>query len=195
MEQYMENSREILVKWLKVLVFVQIVSVALSLMGVVGFLGTVRTGLGFVCWIAAVYALFQLARLTERYRKAFLFRALAMAGNLVSHMFSALPMIGFVVSLCATVASYQEYHGHSEIVEPMDEKLAGKWCGLFWLEFFLGLASSVVAVIAVMTAAGLTGNEALVAGMANYIVMGINLLWQLLYLSYMKKTLALLEKE
>ena len=195
MEAYMENTRDILIKWLKVLLIAQIVSIATSLMGALGILGTVQKVIGYARNICVVYALFQLARLTERYRKALLFSAVALAGNLLSVVLPGLSFAGLVLSVCTTVASYQEYQGHGEIVQSMDEKLAGKWRSLFWLEFFLALAVSFAAVIIVMIFTSLGGSEAVSVTLSTAIAAGISLLWQLLYISYMKKTLVLLENE
>lgn len=195
MEAYMENTRDILIKWLKVLLIAQIVSIATSLMGALGILGTVQKVIGYARNICVVYALFQLARLTERYRKALLFSAVALAGNLLSVVLPGLSFAGLVLSVCTTVASYQEYQGHSEIAQSMDEKLAGKWRSLFWLEFFLALVVSFAAVIIVMIFTSLGGSEAVSVTLSTAIAAGIGLLWQLLYISYMKKTLVLLENE
>ena len=195
MEEHMENTREMLIKWLKVLLIAQIVSIATSMLGALGLFGTVTKVIGYARNVCVIYALFQLARLTERYRKAFLFSAVAFAGNLLSIVLPGLTFAGLVLTVCATVASYQEYQGHGEIVESMDENLAGKWRRLFWLEFLLGLAVSFAAVVIVLLFTSLGGSEVASVTLSTVLAGAISLLWQLLYLSYMKNTLALLEKE
>lgn len=57
------------------------------------------------------------------------------------------------------------------------------------------MAVSFAAVIIVMIFVSLGGTEAASVTLSTAIAGGLSLIWQLLYLSYMKKTLALLENE
>jgi hypothetical protein len=186
----MNENRNNTTKWLQYLLYVGIAALVNSLLGILGLSGLSRW-IGLAVNGVTVYLLFMLAGSNPRYKTAAIFYAIALASGFISNL-----ILGLVRSVCGIVAQYQEYHAHGELIEEQDPKLADKWGSLFGLEIavtFVGilLTGLVVGVLAAVT----NMSEAAITPIVTVFVavMGVGL--NLLYLSYLKRTIALLETE
>lgn len=186
----MNENRNDTTKWLQYLLYVGIASLVNSLLGIFG-LGGLSRWIGLVVNGATIYLLFMLAGSNPRYKTAAIFFAVALVSGLISNV-----ILGLVGSICGIVGQYQEYHAHGELIEARDPKLADKWHSLFWLKFGLTvitvLLTSVVVASLVMAA---DMDEAVVTVMTTVIVAALGIGLIALYLSYLSRTIKLLENE
>lgn len=146
-------------------------------------------GLGLNVYI--IYLMIQLKQENDRYRKAAIFYGIALGGNLLG-----VGLFSLIGSICALVAQYQEYHGHSELVSDWDPKLSGRWSGLFWfqlaatliLSLLTGIVSGILIVFSGM-------DETTMTVIATLVVAAISLILQGVYLVFLKRTIKVLESD
>ena len=177
-------------KWLQYLLYVGIAALVNSLLGIVG-LSALARWIGLAINAATVYLLFMLVGANPRYKTAAICYAVALAGGLTSNA-----IVGLAGSICGIVAAYQEYHAHGELIEERDPKLADKWNSLFGLELaltFVGIL--LMGLLAGLLVAVTNMSEATVVPIITIIVAVLGVGLNLLYLSYLKRTIALLESE
>ena len=177
-------------KWLQYMYYAALASLISSVLSIIGLSGLTR-------WItlainaATVYLLFQLVSANPRYKTAAIFYAVALAAGLISST-----ILSLVGSICGIVASYQEYHAHGELIEEKDPKLADKWHSLFALELAVAGLGIVLSGLLLGTLMAITQlSEALIVSIIAVILAAMGLGLSLLYLRYMKSTIALLEQE
>lgn len=194
----MQEHRELLSKWLRILFYAKIASIVLTIINMATYLDSITAWAGKAITVAVIWSLFQLKEVNPRYRSAAIAQATVLACGLLTTpvnssavgLSSILLLVG---SIAAWVTAYQEYHGHGELVVEADEKLAKKWDGLFLKEILIGLAISAISVVGttVLVAAGM------VSGTITTVILALstvtNLILEGLYLRYMKRTLALVE--
>ena len=194
----MNEHRELLSKWLRILFYAQIASMVLALINMATYLDSITVWIGKAITVAVIRSLFQLRDVNPRYRTAAIAQtAVLVCGFLTTPVnTSAVGLSGILLlvgSLAAWVTAYQEYHAHGELVAEADERLAKKWDGLFLKEILIGLAISAISVVGttVMVVAGM------VSGTITTVIIALttitNLALEGLYLLYMKQTLALIE--
>ena len=178
------------VNWLRYLLYVGIAAMANSLLGI--FLpGKLSTWIGHSISAATVYLLYQLISENARYKTAALFGAGALICNLLG-----IASLSLAASICAIVAQYQEYQAHSELIAERDPKLAGKWSSLFWLQFGVELIMILLTGLFVGVLVAASGMDAaVVTGLVTVIVAVFSVILKLLYLSYLKRTIRLLEED
>ncbi len=187
----MDENRNNPVQWLRYLLYAGLANVALSILNAFTPLGGLLGWLSIAIGLATVYLLFQLSGINPRYRNAAIFGAVGLA-------IAQLP-IAFVAlagSICSLIGEYQEYHAHGELIEERDPKLADQWGTLFGLQF----AASIVVVLLAGLAAGVLAaatkiSEAAITVIVTAIVAVIGVALRVLYLRYLKRTIALLENE
>ena len=178
------------VKWLQYLLYVGIASLVSSLLGIFG-LSAMSRWIGLAISAATVYLLFQLAAANPRYKTAAIFYAVALAGGLISNA-----ILGLVGSICGIVAQYQEYHAHGELIEEQDPKLADQWGTLFGLEILVSIVAVLLTGLVVGILAAATNiSEAAILPVATILVAALGIALNALYLSYLNRTIKLLENE
>ena len=186
----MNENRNDTVKWLRYLLYVGIAALVNSLLGFCGLSGLSRW-IGLAVSGATVYLLFMLAGSNPRYKTAAICYAVALAGGLISNA-----IVGLAGSICGMVATYQEYHAHGELIEERDPKLADKWNTLFGLEIALTFVGILLMGLLVgLLAAATSMSEAAIVPIITIIVAVLGVGLNLLYLNYLKRTIALLESE
>ena len=175
--------------WLRYLLYVGIAAMANSLLGL--FLpGKLSTWIGFAVSAATVYLLFRLISANARYKTA----ALCSGANLIISVLN-ITVLGLASSIFAIVAQYQEYQAHSELIAERDPKLAGKWSGLFWLQFGVELIMVLLTGLFVGVLVAASGMDAaVVTGLVTVIVAVFSVVLKVLYLSYLNRTVKLLEE-
>jgi len=145
-----------------------------------GFLPVLR----IAAYVVVITAMFQLAPLNERYRNAEIFGFLTIVGD-----------FNIMFSICSIFATYHELNGHSELVASMDEKLSGRWSALFRIELtgkIIVAFCVLIPIMVVMLAEANADLLSVIATVGSTLVKGA---LDLLYVVYMKQTLALFEKE
>ena len=186
----MNENRNDTVECLQYLMYVGIAALVNSLLGIFGLEGLSRW-IGLAINGATVYLLFMLAGSNPRYKTAAIFYAVALVSGLIDNL-----ILGLVCSICGIVAQYQEYHAHGELIQDRDPKLADRWNSLFAMELaviFIGilLTGLFVGVLAAAT----NMDVAAVTVITTVIVAAMGIGLELLYLSYMNRTIKLLENE
>jgi hypothetical protein len=97
-------------------------------------------------------------------------------------------------SVCGIVAQYQEYHAHGELIEQRDPKLADQWNTLFGLEIALTFVGILLTGLVVGILAAVTNmSEAVITPIVTIFIAVLAAALRVLYLSYLKRTIALLE--
>ena len=194
----MNEHRELLQKWLKMLFYAQIASIAITVINAVTYLDNITSWILKAVNVTVLWSLFQLKDVNPRYRIS----AITKAGVLICGLLtlptntsglglsSSLMLVG---SICSWVTAYQEYHAHSEVVAEADEKLAKKWNGLFALEIAVAIGTSIISIIGttIMVVTGVLTDTITTVLIGVSTVLGLSL--EGLYLIYMKRTLKLLE--
>lgn len=201
-----ENVRDVLVKWLKFLLAVQLIDLVVSavvelvLLVPVGGIGTLADWVGKTLKLCVIVAMFRLSAVNQRYRKAFVAYLIAAIGTLAESLTVgpglalAVSLISLAGSIAGLVAVYQEYYGHGEIAEAAgDPNLSRKWNSLFVWQIVVGLVISLITVSSVMIGAAADAEMTRLVSILVPIVMIPGILLQVVYLRYLKKTLALIE--
>ena len=175
--------------WLRYLLYVGIAAMVNSMLGL--FLpGKLSTWIGFAVSAATVYLLFRLISANARYKTAALFTGVALVINILN-----IAVLSLAASICALVGQYQEYQAHSELVRERDQKLAGKWSSLFWLQFGVELIMVLLTGLFVGVLVAASGMDAaVVTGLVTVIVAVFSVVLKVLYLSYLNRTVKLLEE-
>jgi hypothetical protein len=183
-----ENSNT--VKWLRYLMYVGIAATVIALLSIFLPNGLTRW-IGLAVSGVTAYLLFMLTGSNARYKKSAIFYGVSLGITVLG-----IQLLGLVGDICAIVAQYQEYHAHGELIEEQDPTLAGKWGSLFWLQVALSVIVALLgAVIATALIMAANLEEAVVTLIITVIVAVLTLALKALYLSYLNRTIKLLEKE
>lgn len=184
------NKNTNTVQWLQYLLYVGIATLINSILGIFGLSGLSRW-IGLAISGATVYLMFMLAGTNPRYKTAAICYLVVLASNLISA--AGLALVG---SICGMVATYQEYHAHGELIQERDSKLADQWNTLFGLEIALTIVGILLTGLLVGILAAATNlTVELVTPVVTVLVAVLGVGLNLLYLSYLKRTIALLENE
>ena len=136
-----------IVKWLRYLLIIQVIGLAVTVLGAVGSLSLVAW-LGRGVTLATAVVLFQLAAGNPRYKTAALFQVVVLVCGIIAVLSGSLlvSLLNLVSGVSQIVAEYQEYTGHGELIEKKDGKLAGRWRALFIWKVVIELFGGVLAV-------------------------------------------------
>lgn len=189
----MNEHNEVIVKWIKVLFICQIANVITTALGAVAALSTIVSLAARIVSIAAVVALFSLAPVHERYRKAALFNAIAVGGGIVSGLLKV-ELFGLALSVCSIVATYHELNAHAELTAPRDEKLSKRWHSLFYYEIVVGLLTGLAATVAIMVAAFAEMDQDTVVSITLAVTAFVSLILALVRVMYLRQTLTLYQE-
>lgn len=183
-------------KWLRVVMYIAIASLVNTLVGGLPFIPD-----GITAWISRgitvvmIISMIKLAPANDRYKKAGILRAVMLAFAIAIEVFDIPAMLILAVSILSIVADYQEYHGHSELIEDLDHSLSGKWTSLFMWSILAGIivgftstAAVVLVALAEMDTIKATTVVAAILAIPQYIIV-------VLYILYLKKMVALFQVE
>lgn len=194
----MNEHKELLQKWLRVLFYSQIAHMAITVINAVTHLDNITAWVNRGITVIVIWCLSQIRDVNPRYRTAAITRAGAFLCGLLTlpvntsglGLSAVLLLAG---SACSWITQYQEYHGHGEVVSESDEKLAKKWKDLFTWEIVVALATSVLSVFGTtfLMATGMLTTT--VTTVLIWVSTVIGLVLEGLYLLYLKHTLDLLE--
>lgn len=191
----MNGNHSLAVKWLRNLMYIHIAGLAGTVVASVGDLGGVTGWLSRIVQAGMILCLFQMQTVNPRYRKAAILLAVTLVCGLVSTLLSNSTILSLGISICAVIANYQEYNGHSEVTDGLDPQLSRKWNNLFLWSIAVGLlggfASSVTVVIGVLAGA----DSAMLVPVAVAVILLVEAVFEVVYLLYLNRMLRLLEKE
>lgn len=121
-----------LTKWLRVLMYIAIVSLVNSIVNYVPFVpASVTTWISRGIMVAMIVCMFQLSSANGRYKTAAILRAIWLGTLLLGTLLHIPSVLVLGTSILSIIAVYQEYHGHSEVLAEKDTVLSAKWKGLF----------------------------------------------------------------
>lgn len=175
------------VRWLRILFWIHIASIALSL------ISALPINTGFTTWIsraitaAVMLCLFQLAPACGRYRKAAVFTAVSLDLILIATLLFSSPLLTLAASIFSILAAYQEYSGHSDTVAEADPKLSRNWHSLFNWQLIVGVLTSFVSMVAVIVLAALEMNAAAITALIAGALSLVSMILQIFYLMYLNR--------
>lgn len=188
-------DREQVSKRLGILFWIYVVSMALSLLGVLPAMAEMMPWLGAGMRIASAIVLFSLAQAGGRYRLAGILGGIAAAGNLLLTLIgSAGGVLATALNICALVGLYNEYKGHAELIQEQEDTLARRWTKLFAWNIVLSLVSMLLAInVSVLgAAAGMSVGTMTMLGVALASIPAMVV--DVLYLVYLNRTRHLVEE-
>ena len=138
-----------------------------------------------------VLAMFKLAPANDRYKKTGIQLAIVLILTIATELLNTGAVLTLIAGILSIVAEYQEYHGHSELIEEKDHHLSSKWTSLFmWsivIGLILGFASTAAGVLAAVAGVD-TETAALVIAA---VMMIPEFIIDIFYILYLKKMIAL----
>ena len=194
MNENMEFRSDLFIKWLRVLLYIAIVSIVNSVISILPIIpASVTTWISRGIMVAMVVCMFRMAPVNERYKKVGILRAVWL-GCMIASMFFLTSILILTASILSIIAVYQEYSAHSEVVADKDAKLSRNWHSLFnWsivTGLLVGFGSVVTALIASFAGVEITRITAIVTG-----ILGIpQLVIEIVYLLYLKKMSAIFDE-
>ncbi len=183
----MTNNKELFMKWIQNLFYVQCVAFVLTLIAMLPFVGSWFSWLIRLTTIATIFVLYKLSPLNTRYLKASIF----MGATILTTIFlKGLGVLAIVGMICVIIATYQEYMGHSEMMKEADAKLSNNWNSLFnwelWGGFLIG-GITVPIVVAIVLAG--PANVELATGVTQVFADGFSIILNIVYLVLLKRML------
>ena len=194
MNENMEYRYELLVKWLRTLMYIAIVSLANSVVNFLPFVpAAVTTWISRGIMVAVVGCMFQLTPANERYKKAGIMRAIMLVCTLITAFVYASSILNLAASILSIIAVYQEYNAHSELIANKDSKLSGKWHSLFtWgliAGILVGFGSTVTVLILTLMESDVVRLTAIIVGVLSLPQMILDLV----YMLYLKKMVSVFD--
>ena len=192
----MEENRIDFAKWLRVLMYIAIAGLVNTFIGIPSFVPSVITSwISRILIAVMVFTMLKLAPANDRYKKTGIQLAIVLILTIATELLNTAAVLTLIAGILSIVAEYQEYHGHSELIEEKDHQLSGKWTRLFmWsivVGLILGFASTAAGVLAAVAGVD-TETAAVVIAAAmmipEYII-------DIFYILYLKKMIALFEED
>jgi len=188
----MEENRIDFAKWLRVLMYIAIAGLVNTLVGIPSFVPSIITSwISRILMAVMVFTMLKLATANDRYKKAGIQRAIVLALTIATDLLHSGAILTLIAGTLAIVADYQEYHGHSELMEEKDHQLSGKWTSLFLWSIVVGLllgftstAAGIFAAMAGMDTMKATIMIAAILAIPQYVI-------EILYILYLKKMVAI----
>ena len=192
----MNENRIDFEKWLRVLIYLTIARIVNTLAGIPALIPTAITAwISRILMAGMVFIMFKLAPANDRYRKTGIQLAIVLILTVAAELLNTGAVLTLIAGILSIVAEYQEYHGHSELIEEKDHQLSGKWTSLFmWsivVGLILGFASTAAGVFGAL--AGVDTETAAV--MIAAIVLIPEFVIDFFYIRYLKKMVAIFSED
>ena len=185
----------LLQKWLRFLLYLQMAGIVMAILNLIPGVSGWTTWLSYFFNAGMLYALFMMAPSCIRYRKSAVYRAINLISLIFVLILKNLGLLGSVITLagsvCGIIASYQEYHGHGEVVKEADQKLEGQWRSLFIWQMIVGVVLGVGTAAGVIISAVSGGAISTDVGVA--VISLPSIVLQVVYLVYLNRTLKVLQ--
>ena len=190
----MEENRIDFAKWLRVLMYIAIAGLVNTFIGIPSFVPSVITSwISRILMAVMVFTMLKLATANDRYKKAGIQRAIVLALTIATDLLHSGAILTLIAGTLAIVADYQEYHGHSELVEEKDHQLSGKWTSLFMWSIVVGLLLGFTSTAAGMFAA-MAGIDTMKATIMIAAILAIpQYVIEIIYILYLKKMVTIFE--
>ena len=190
----MEENRIDFVKWLRVLIYIAIACLVNTFIGIPSFVPSVITSwISRILMAVMVFTMLKLAPANDRYKKAGIQRAIVLALTIATDLLHSGAILTLIAGTLAIVADYQEYHGHSELVEEKNHQLSGKWTSLFMWSIVVGLLLGFTSTAAGMFAA-MAGIDTMKATIMIAAILAIpQYVIEIIYILYLKKMVTIFE--
>ena len=192
----MNENRIDFVKWLRVLIYIAISRIINTLIGIPTFIPTALTAwISRILMAGMVLAMFKLAPANDRYKKTGIQLAIVLILTIATELLNTGAVLTLIAGILSIVAEYQEYYGHSELIEEKDHHLSGKWTSLFMWSIVIGLILGFTSTAAGVLAA-VAGVDTETAALVIAAVMMIpEYIIDIFYILYLKKMIALFEED
>ena len=187
---HMDEQKPLIAKWIYVLFVCGIASMILSALNAIPVLSGAAGWISRIISVAAAVALFKLAPVNDRYRKAAIFSVVYVVGGIAVTVLN-MNFFTMVISICAIIANYQELNAHSELVAPRDAKLSSRWHSLFYWELAVGLVTGFLSSAAVVIAVLADVDAEAITSVTVAVLSAINVVIGLFRILYLKKTVGL----
>ena len=190
----MEENRIDFAKWLRVLMYIAIAGLVNTFIGIPSFVPSVITSwISRILMAVMVFTMLKLAPANDRYKKAGIQRAIVLALTIATDLLHSGAILTLIAGTLAIVADYQEYHGHSELIEENDHQLSGKWTSLFMWSIVVGLLLGFTSTAAGMFAA-MAGIDTMKATIMIAAILAIpQYVIEIIYILYLKKMVTIFE--
>jgi len=183
---------EKIIKWLRVLMYIAITSLVNSIANYFPFVSAdVTTWISRGIMVAMILCMFQLSSVNRRYKTAAILRTIWLGTLLVGTLLHIPATLILGTSILSVIAVYQEYHGHSELIEEMDNELSGKWNSLFIWSFIAPLLLSIGSSVAMVTATFMNLDVAKITAITTGIMRIPQYLVDVIYLMYLKSMIGI----
>ena len=177
----MHEHRQLLTKWLKILMYVHIASIAISIISMFSFKDSWNTWTGIAITLAGTVCMYAMAPINRRYKTAGNLYAVYLVCAVLNQ--TALALVASILSL---IAMYQEYSAHSELVADMDPNLSANWHSLFNWQIFVGVAVSVISIITVLLMAAVESQASRITAVV--VIFGLaDLLLTVVYIQFVRQ--------
>ena len=195
MSENMENRYELLVKWLRALMYIAIVSLVNSVVSFLPFVpAAVTTWISRGIMVAMIVCMFQLAHANGRYQKAGIMRAAMLVCTLIAAFVKGTSILTLGASILSIIAVYQEYNAHSELIADKDSRLSGKWHCLFGWSLVAAVLVGFGSIVTVLSLS-LMGMDTV---RLTAIIIGIlsipQMILDVVYMMYIKKMISAFEE-
>lgn len=175
-------------KWLRYLFYIHIANIALTPATLIFLDNPITPWIGYIMSAGIAVCLFFLAPACHRYRTAAILTAVHIGLTVLSPL-GLTNLLTMAASILSIIAAYQEFHGHAEVVEAKDPRLARKWCSLFVWQIIIGLIAgfSSVAAVVIMVLADIAQDQ--IVAWTSGAVLLVGLIPGILYLLYLRETI------
>ncbi|MBQ3193584.1 MAG: hypothetical protein IJB59_08470 [Oscillospiraceae bacterium] len=188
------SRKDLLSKWLHIMILAQIVSLITPVFGLFRSLDGISGWITRAISAAVLISLYQLSAANPRYRKAAHFYLAGFIGGIIQ-AFLGTTLLTTAAGICGIVATYQEYTAHAELLVVKDTYLADKWNSLFYWEIAVGLIGGIGSIAVTLLGVGAGWLEDTIILIAFGIVVLLELPLGLLRLKYLKKMRLVLTQE
>ena len=192
----MNENRIDFTKWLRVLIYIAIARIVNTVVGIPAFIPTALTAwISRILMAGIVFAMFKLVPANDRYKKTGIQLAIVLVLTIATEFLNTGAVLTLIAGILSIVAEYQEYHGHSELIEEKNHQLSGKWTSLFMWSIIVGLVLGFASTAAGVFAALAGVDTEKVAVMIAVALMIPEYIIDIFYILYLKKMIALFEED
>ena len=183
-----------IIKWLRVLMYIAIASLANAIISSLPIVPVaITTWISRGIMVAMVVCMFRLVPANERYKKAGIMRAVMLVCTLITAFMRGTSILTLAASILSIIAVYQEYNAHSELMADKNSRLSGKWHRLFGWSL---IAAVLVAFGSTVTALIFSFME-MDAVRLTAIIVGIlsipQMILDVVYMMYIQKMISIIE--
>ena len=195
----MEKNELQSIKWLRILIYIAIVSIVNTLLSYLPLIPWKITNLISLAIVAVmVISLLRLGTVNRRYRKAAIFRCGFLTCLVVTSYLTTSTIISLAASVLSILAVYQEYAAHAELIGEHDGSLSGKWHSLFIWSIAASVLISVTSmatVLLILFVDMADGTAAFISGVVIALLNLIQCIINVVYITYLNRMIQYFDKQ